>query len=153
MSPKKWIKNTYGYARAEVVGALINAVFLFALCFSISVESFKRFLVIEHIEDPELIMVVGGVGLAINLLGMCLFGDVGHGHSHGGDEGHGHSHAGGHGHSHGEKEDKGAEKKAIEGGENESGHQMNVRVSGGRCRRVIFVTFNLSPGRVPTRDG
>ena len=131
MSPKKWIKNTYGYARAEVVGALINAVFLFALCFSIAVESFKRFLVIEKIEDPELIMVVGGVGLAINLLGMCLFGDVGHGHSHGGDEGHGHSHAGGHGHSHGEKEDKGAEKKAIEGGENESGHQMNVRVSGG----------------------
>ena len=137
MSPKKWIKNTYGYARAEVVGALINAVFLFALCFSIAVESFKRFLVIEHIEDPELIMVVGGVGLAINLLGMCLFGDVGHGHSHGGDEGHGHSHAGGHGHSHGEKEDKGAEKKAIEGGENESGHQMNVRVSGSQSEHFI----------------
>ena len=129
MSPKKWIKNTYGYARAEVVGALINAVFLFALCFSIAVESFKRFLVIEHIEDPELIMVVGGVGLAINLFGMCLFGDVGHGHSHGGDEGPGHSHGGGHGHSHGEKEGKEAEKKAIEGGKEESGHQMNIRVS------------------------
>ena len=80
----------------------MNAVFLFALCFSIAVESFKRFLVIEPIEDPELIMIVGGVGLAINLLGMCLFGDVGHGHSHGGDGGgHGHSHGGGgHGHSH-----------------------------------------------------
>ena len=152
MSPKKWIKNTYGYARAEVVGALINAVFLFALCFSIAVESFKRFLVIEHIEDPELIMVVGGVGLAINLLGMCLFGDVGHGHSHGGDEGHGHSHAGGHGHSHGEKEDKGAEKKAIEGGENESGHQMNVRVSDSQ-EQTFYLTLNLPPGRVSARDG
>ena len=125
MSPKKWIKNTYGYARAEVVGALINAVFLFALCFSIAVESFKRFLVIEHIEDPELIIVVGGVGLAINLFGMCLFGDVGHGHSHGDDAGHGHSH----GHSHGEKEDRGSERRAIEGGETDSGHQMNIRVS------------------------
>ena len=143
MSPKKWIKNTYGYARAEVVGALINAVFLFALCFSIAVESFKRFLAIEHIEDPELIMVVGGVGLAINLFGMCLFGDVGHGHSHGGDEGHGHSHGGGHGHSHGEKEDKGGEKKAIEGGKEESGHQMNIRVSDSQKRKSILLRREL----------
>ena len=56
MSPKKWQKNTFGYARAEVVGALINAVFLFALCFSIAVESLKRFLVIETIENPVLIL-------------------------------------------------------------------------------------------------
>ena len=88
MSPRKWQKNTFGYARAEVVGALINAVFLFALCFSISVESLKRFLLIETIENPVLILIVGGVGLAINLVGMCLFGDVGHGHSHDGG-GHG----------------------------------------------------------------
>ena len=86
-------------------------------------ESFKRFLVIEHIEDPDLIMVVGGVGLAINLFGMCLFGDVGHGHSHGDDAGHGH------GHGHGKKEDNSSERRAIEGGETDSGHQMNKRVS------------------------
>ena len=36
MSPRKWRRNTYGYARAEVVGALVNSVFLFALCFSIA---------------------------------------------------------------------------------------------------------------------
>ena len=137
MSPRKWIRNTYGYARAEVVGALINAVFLFALCFSIAVESFKRFLLIEHIEDPEMIMIVGGVGLAINLFGMCLFGDVGHGHSHGGDEGHSHGgedkHGHSHGHSHGqgEKQDsaRGTEVKTIERGDHETGHQMNIRVS------------------------
>ena len=45
MSPKEWSKNTYGWARAEVVGALVNSVFLFALCFSISVEAIQRFLV------------------------------------------------------------------------------------------------------------
>ena len=104
MSPREWEKNTYGYARAEVVGALVNSVFLFALCFSLTMESIKRFLIPEDIEDAILIMIVGGVGLAINLLGMCLFGDVGHGHSHDGDGGHGHSHAGaGHGHSHDKK--------------------------------------------------
>ncbi|CAG0885270.1 unnamed protein product [Darwinula stevensoni] len=42
MSPKKWSKNTFGWARAEVLGALVNAVFLVALCFSILVESLKR---------------------------------------------------------------------------------------------------------------
>ena len=88
MSPRKWQRNTYGYARAEVVGALVNAVFLFALCFSIAVESLKRFLVIEPIDNPVMILIVGGVGLAINLAGMVLFGDVGHGHSHDGG-GHG----------------------------------------------------------------
>lgn len=42
MSPKKWSKNTFGWARAEVLGALVNAVFLVALCFSITIEAFKR---------------------------------------------------------------------------------------------------------------
>jgi cation diffusion facilitator family transporter len=42
MSPKKWSKNTFGWARAEVLGALINAVFLVALCFSITIEACKR---------------------------------------------------------------------------------------------------------------
>jgi Co/Zn/Cd efflux system component len=42
MSPKKWSKNTFGWARAEVLGALVNAVFLVALCFSITVEACKR---------------------------------------------------------------------------------------------------------------
>lgn len=42
MAPKKWSKNTFGWARAEVLGALVNAVFLVALCFSIIVESVKR---------------------------------------------------------------------------------------------------------------
>ncbi len=41
VSPKKWNKNTYGFARAEVLGALSNAVFLVALCFSILVEALK----------------------------------------------------------------------------------------------------------------
>lgn len=43
MSPKKWSKNTFGWARAEVLGALVNAVFLVALCFSITVEACKRY--------------------------------------------------------------------------------------------------------------
>ena len=56
MSPKEWSKNTYGWARAEVVGALINAVFLFALCFTISVDAIQRFLVNFYSQFLNLIM-------------------------------------------------------------------------------------------------
>ncbi|XP_032782322.2 zinc/cadmium resistance protein [Daphnia magna] len=108
MSPKKWSKNTFGWARAEVLGALVNSVFLVALCFSILVESLKRFIEIEEIHDPQLILIVGCVGLFVNLIGLFLFHEHGHshggkshGHSHGGGSGsHGHSHSDGHGHSH-----------------------------------------------------
>ena len=50
------------------MGALVNSVFLVALCFSITVESIKRFLEPEEIKDPKLILIVGGVGLGINLV-------------------------------------------------------------------------------------
>ncbi|XP_005112465.1 zinc/cadmium resistance protein [Aplysia californica] len=95
-------RNTYGWVRAEILGALVNAVFLLALCFSILVEALKRLVNVEEVDNPKLLLIVGSVGLAVNLVGLFLFG--GHGHSHGGG-GHGHSHGGGggggHGHSHG----------------------------------------------------
>lgn len=87
-------KNTFGWIRAEVMGALVNAVFLTALCFTIILEAIERFTEPHEIEQPWVVIGVGALGLLVNLLGLCLF----HGHAGGG--GHGHSH-GGHGHSHG----------------------------------------------------
>ncbi len=87
-------KNTFGWIRAEVIGALVNAVFLTALCFTIILEAVERFTEPHEIEKPEVVIGVGAAGLLVNLFGLCLF----HGHAGGG--GHGHSH-GGHGHSHG----------------------------------------------------
>ncbi|CAH1257024.1 proton-coupled zinc antiporter SLC30A1-like [Branchiostoma lanceolatum] len=104
ISRVKTSKNTFGWARAEVLGALVNAVFLAALCFSILVESIQRLIEIEEITDPVLILVVGGAGLLINLVGLFLFHGHGHGHSHGGG-GHGHSHGGHAEDSHDEEED------------------------------------------------
>ncbi|KAH3886005.1 hypothetical protein DPMN_010006, partial [Dreissena polymorpha] len=87
-------KNTYGWARAEVLGALVNSVFLIALCFSILVEGLKRLVEVEKIENPTLLLIVGAAGLGVNLIGLALFCQHGgHGHSHGGG-GHGHSHDG-----------------------------------------------------------
>lgn len=92
MSPKKWSKNTFGWARAEILGALVNAVFLCALCFSILIESIKRFMKPDLIHEPFLILSVGSLGLFINLIGLLLFKDGGHFHHHGHAH-HNHHHA------------------------------------------------------------
>jgi solute carrier family 30 (zinc transporter), member 1 len=36
-------RYTYGWHRAEILAALVNGVFLLALCFSISLEALERF--------------------------------------------------------------------------------------------------------------
>ncbi|XP_053315802.1 proton-coupled zinc antiporter SLC30A1 [Spea bombifrons] len=91
-------KNTFGWIRAGVMGALVNAIFLTALCFTIVLEAIERFTEPQAIEQPLVVIGVGAGGLLVNLIGLCMFRDsagAGHGHSHGGgagDSGHGHSH-------------------------------------------------------------
>lgn len=85
-------KNTFGWVRAEVLGALLNSVFLVALCFSILIESLKRIVTPESIDQPILVLAIGAAGLLVNILGIGIFrGHMGHGHSH---LGHAHSHKG-----------------------------------------------------------
>lgn len=79
-----------GWQRAEILGALVNGVFLIALCVSIFLEAIQRFVEPQNISNPLLIVIVGSAGLASNIIGLFLFHDHGHGH--------------GHGHSHGETE-------------------------------------------------
>ncbi|KAM9339350.1 zinc transporter 1a [Symphorus nematophorus] len=107
-------KNTFGWIRAEVMGALVNAVFLTALCFTIVLEAIERFTEPHEIESPQVVAGVGAAGLLVNLLGLCLF----HGHAGGG---HGHSHGGGH--SHGNKNKRG--KTGKKAGNGSSGEETN----------------------------
>ncbi|CAK7902370.1 vacuolar zinc transporter Zrc1p [[Candida] anglica] len=92
-------KYTYGWQRAEILGALINAVFLLALCFTIVIEAIQRFFEPAEIANPKLVLVVGIAGLISNGLGLVLFHEHGHSHSHGGG-GSSSDHSHDHGHSH-----------------------------------------------------
>lgn len=83
-------RYSFGWARAEVLGALVNAVFLIALCFSILVEAVKRIIIPEELKDARLVLIAGGVGLFVNIIGLFLFHQHGHGHSHGGHSPHCH---------------------------------------------------------------
>jgi len=86
---------TYGYHRAEALGALAT------LCIIWYVTGILVYLAIRRIHDQDFeihdttMLVVASAAVAFNiLLGLTLHGvcGLGHGHSHGG--GHGHSHGG-----------------------------------------------------------
>lgn len=136
-------KNTFGWVRAEVMGALVNAVFLTALCFTIVLEAIERFTEPHEIERPRVVIGVGAAGLLVNLLGLCMF------HGHGGG-GHGHSHGG---HSHGSKKSKRNKmcKSDRPSGNGSSGEETNNLV--GNCTNSPNGVSNDSRPRHGARHG
>ncbi|XP_060687477.1 zinc transporter 1a [Hemiscyllium ocellatum] len=127
-------KNTFGWIRAEVMGALVNAVFLTALCFTIVLEAIERFSEPREIHNALVVTGVGAAGLLVNLLGLCMF--HGSGSAAGGGAAHGHSHS----HSHSSSESGGhwlrkkkraeAEKLSGNGTSVRDQEEINILVSG-----------------------
>ncbi|KIM48133.1 hypothetical protein M413DRAFT_439854, partial [Hebeloma cylindrosporum] len=75
-------RYSYGWHRAEILAALVNGVFLLALCFSISLEAIGRFFTTPDISNPKLVVIVGSFGLASNIVGLFLFHEHSHAHPH-----------------------------------------------------------------------
>eukprot|EP00045_Choanoeca_perplexa_P006622 m.57133 g.57133 ORF g.57133 m.57133 type:complete len:353 (+) comp13703_c0_seq2:57-1115(+) len=115
---------SYGYQRAEVLGGLVNGLFLVFVAFFVLKEALERFFDPPNVHTHRLVLVSVG-GLLVNLIGVFAFqhahshghggGDCGHshGHSHGGstDDHHGHSH----GHGHGQKEEENHRSFVLDG--------------------------------------
>ncbi|KAF1970955.1 cation efflux protein [Bimuria novae-zelandiae CBS 107.79] len=89
---------SFGWARATLLGAFFNGVFLLALGLSIFLQSIERFIDIKEVERPQIVLIVGSVGLALNLISGIFLHE--HEHDHGDGHGHGHSHSHGDAHSH-----------------------------------------------------
>lgn len=141
-SKKKSSKNTFGWVRSEVLGALVNSIFLIALCLSILIEAIERFIETKEIQQVHLLLYVSCTGLAINLIGLVIFG---HGHSHG---------AGGHTHVHAEELDDNDNEldevslalKPIDSGEKKNRLKSNKseKKSGQKCCSVLSSEANLN---------
>ncbi len=88
-------KATYGWKRADVIGGLINGVFLVSSCFFIILEAIHRFIDLDELREEfgnvDHLLIVAGIGLAINIFAASIFlcgSDNGHSHDH--DYVHGH---------------------------------------------------------------
>jgi len=115
---------TYGWQRAETLGALVNGVFLVALCLSIFLDAIQRFVEPQAVSNPKLVLIVGCCGLVSNFIGLFLFHE------------HGHSHGGGHGHSHDESNKLGAAEEGHSHAHSE-GHTAAVADEGGNVADVL----------------
>ncbi|NXM86236.1 ZNT10 protein, partial [Oenanthe oenanthe] len=70
----RWHKaSTYGFSRADVLGAFGNSVFATALMFSIFVEAVKRFINPQKTEKELLVLIIGASGLGFNVLNYVIF--------------------------------------------------------------------------------
>ncbi|OTB13072.1 hypothetical protein K445DRAFT_76587 [Daldinia sp. EC12] len=72
---------SFGWARAQLLGAFFNGVFLLALGVSIFLQSIERFIRVERVENPQLVLIMGCVGLALNIISATLLHEH-HGHDH-----------------------------------------------------------------------
>jgi solute carrier family 30 (zinc transporter), member 2 len=101
---------SYGYHRAEIVGALFSVMLIWILTFVLVCGAIYRLFNPQVLVGWEM-LIVGAFGLLVNISMLkVLHGGHDHkhgeeGHSHGGIFGHSHSHDHGHshGHSHGHK--------------------------------------------------
>lgn len=72
----RWHKaNTFGFSRADVLGAFGNSVFAVALMFSIFIEAIKRYINPQKTEKALLVLIVGIAGLFFNVFNYVIFMD------------------------------------------------------------------------------
>ncbi len=94
------LTHSYGYVRAESVGALFSVIIIWGLTIWILYEAVVR-LINKDYQNLEPMYMVGSalLGLVVNCIMACFLHGHGHGHAHGHSHDHGHGH--GHGHDHG----------------------------------------------------
>eukprot|EP01118_Nematostelium_gracile_P016304 TRINITY_DN6718_c0_g1_i1.p1 TRINITY_DN6718_c0_g1~~TRINITY_DN6718_c0_g1_i1.p1 ORF type:complete len:403 (+),score=109.91 TRINITY_DN6718_c0_g1_i1:53-1261(+) len=94
---------TFGYHRAEILGALASIVTIWGLVAVLGYESIMRLIADSRLVgdevDGRIMTIIGVLGFVVNIIDAIIlhWGNAPHGHSHGGGGG-GHSHGhGGHG--------------------------------------------------------
>ncbi|ORZ16824.1 cation efflux family-domain-containing protein [Lobosporangium transversale] len=89
--------HTFGYHRAEVLGALFSIFLIWGLTLALVVEAYDRIRNPININGKTM-AIIAGLGVFVNIILMFVLG--GHHHHHGDDHEHGHSHGFGHSHTH-----------------------------------------------------
>lgn len=91
---------TFGYHRAEILGALASVVTIWALVAILCYEAILRLISDAHLVgdtvDGRIMTIVGSAGLLVNIIDAFIlhWGNAPHGHSHAHGQGHAHGHHG-----------------------------------------------------------
>ncbi|KAJ3318808.1 Metal tolerance protein 1 [Blyttiomyces sp. JEL0837] len=94
-------RHSYGFARVEILGAILSTLLIWVLTGYIVLEAVERVQNPQPI-DGRIMFWTALMGVVVNIVLASALHEH-HGHSHGHGHGHGHSHSHGHGHSHGGK--------------------------------------------------
>ena len=70
---------SFGWQRAQLLGAFFNGVFLSALGLSIFLQSIERFIALQKVENPKYMLTVGCVGFLLNVISALFLHEHGHG--------------------------------------------------------------------------
>ncbi|KAL4918642.1 cation efflux protein [Aspergillus aurantiobrunneus] len=76
---------SFGWQRAQILGAFFNGSLLFALGISIFLQSIERFITLHHVDNPKLMFIIGSIGLGLNIICATFLHEH---HHHGGHEHH-----------------------------------------------------------------
>ncbi|KFY02782.1 hypothetical protein V490_00404, partial [Pseudogymnoascus sp. VKM F-3557] len=63
---------SFGWQRAQLLGAFFNGVFLLALGVSIFLQSIERFVSLQKVQNPILILIMGCVDLVLNIISVLF---------------------------------------------------------------------------------
>jgi len=133
--------HSFGWHRAEVIGALVNGVYLASVCVYTVIDALFRFIEPEPITNAWHVFFVGLAGLLINVVGMMLFfshRSLAHAHSHS------------HSHSHNDSGQSGVEDKVDHrGSDNINLHGVFLHVLGDAAGSVIVVATALATIYLP----
>ncbi|MDN3578735.1 cation diffusion facilitator family transporter [Chitinimonas viridis] len=70
-------RNSYGYARAEVLGALVNSLFMLAIVGWIAIEALGRLVSAKPVDGLG-VMAIASVGLVVNIIAAWLLSGDSH---------------------------------------------------------------------------
>ncbi|XP_023229834.1 zinc transporter 1-like [Centruroides sculpturatus] len=75
-SKKKTSKNTFGWARLEILGILVNLLFFAALCFAVIIEGIQELIHQKHSmvnsRYPYLVLIFGSLRFILNIFALAL---------------------------------------------------------------------------------
>ena len=92
-------KHSFGYHRAEILGALFSVFLIWILTLWLVYEAINRIITPEDV-NGEIMFIVAFCGIAVNIGMAIILNQGGVPHSHGLPGSHDHSHGHSHGHKH-----------------------------------------------------